>query len=339
MAKQQITDKKLYFFIFIVFFSVICLILIIFLRQNNFQNNTLSIFKEPKDVSNEDQYFTLVTTGDIGLVRDVNYRIIQKNDPNAPFYNIADFLRHADLTITNLEGPLIKDCPIILDGFTFCGQSSNVKGLAFAGIDAANLANNHTTNYGIDGLFQTKKNLEENNIAYFGTDNQITYITIKNKKIALVGFIELGNNWEGLNNATFENVRDLNLEARKNADIVINAFHWGVEYTYLPSENQILLAHTAIDSGADIILGNHPHWIQPIEIYKYKYIIYAQGNTIFDQDWSRETREGVFYKFKYEDGSFEKVDERFTVIENNFQPRFASDEESRVIKNKLEAKD
>ncbi len=355
MVKQQITDKKIFLILFTSLVLIAGLILISYIYKSNlFINTSIAILKNSKDVPRDnqnlglnifskdekplkiDEDITLISTGDIGLVRDINYKILQKNNPNYPFLNIADYLKYADLTVINLEGPLIRDCPVILDGFTFCGDAENVKGLVFAGIDAANLANNHTTNYGLDGLEQTENILESNKIAAFGLEkNKIRYIKIKEKNIALVGFVELGNNWGGLNNATFENVTRLNKEAKENADIVVDAFHWGVEYTYKPSENQVLIGHAAIDSGADIVLGNHPHWIQPIEMYKNKYIIYAQGNTIFDQDWSQETREGVLYKFIYKNGVFEKVDEKYTIVENNSQPRFATDEESKLIKKKV----
>ena len=262
-----------------------------------------------KKTNEETQVITLISTGDIGLVRDVNYKILQAKNPNYPFLKIAQYLKDADLTITNLEGPLINNCPIIREGFIFCGEDSNVSGLTYAGIDAANLANNHTTNYGVSGLGETKKILHSSGIVPFGLGGEIEYINIKNKRIALVGFVELGNNWGGLNNATEVNVSSLVSLAKQNADIVITSFHWGVEYTYRPTDNQIALAHMAIDSGADIVLGNHPHWIQPSEIYKNKFITYAQGNTIFDQDWSQETREGVLYKFVWRNNNFEKIDE------------------------------
>lgn len=298
--------------------------------------NKFQIFNFLPDQKNGQNEFILISTGDIGLVRDVNYRIQQKKDPNYPFLFIADYLRNADLTVINLEGPLIKNCPIILDGFTFCGESSNTAGLTFAGIDGASLANNHTSNYGPDGLTQTVNTLNSVGIVPFGITDEIQYKTIKNKRIALVGFVELGNNWGGLNNATPENVSNLIQKAKQNSDIVITSFHWGIEYTYIPTDNQVTLAHLAIDNGADIVLGNHPHFIQINEIYKNKFITYAQGNTIFDQDWSQETREGVIYKFVYRNGKFTKIDEKYTIIEDNSQPRFATEEEAKLIQQKIE---
>jgi len=283
----------------------------------------------------EDQTITIISTGDIGLVRDVNNEIQIRHDPNYPFLKIAPYLKSADLTVTNLEGPLIKNCPIALTGFTFCGKDTNVNGLTFAGIDAASLANNHATNFGFNSLAETAAVLKSNGIAPFGLAHKIEYINIKDKKVALVGFVELGNNWAGLNNSTLENVARLVSEAKSKANIIIAAFHWGVEYTRRPTQNQVNLAHIAIDNGADIVLGNHPHWIQDNEIYKDKFITYAQGNTIFDQDWSQETKEGVIYKFEYSGEELKKIDEKYTIIENNSQPRFATEAETVNIKSKI----
>ncbi len=296
------------------------------LLQTNASFAPVSIVSTSKETVDRPE-FSLISTGDIGLVRDTNYKIVLSKNPNYPFLKIADYLKSADLTITNLEGPLINNCSISREGFTFCGEDENVRGLVYAGIDSANLANNHTTNYGLPGLQETTNILKSNNIVPFGLNGEIQYVSVKNKRIALIGFVELGNNWEGLNNATEENVSALISAARQNSDIVITSFHWGVEYTYKPTENQIKLAHLAIDSGSDIVLGNHPHYIQPIEVYSGKIIVYAQGNTIFDQDWSQETREGVLYKFVWRNGKFEKIDEKYTIIEGNSQPRFAKEDE------------
>jgi len=295
--------------------------------------NQVTNLSSNKETIEKPQALTLISTGDIGLVRDINYQIQQRHNPNYPFANIADYLKNANVTLTNLEGPLIKNCPIVLTGFNFCGQDTNVSGLVFAGIDAASLANNHATNFGFNSLVQTSSILKSNGITPFGLADEIEYIEILDKKIALVGFVELGNNWAGLNNATIQNVVKLVSEAKSKSDIVITAFHWGVEYTHKPTTNQVKLAHLAIDNGADLVLGNHPHWIQESEVYKDVFITYAQGNTIFDQDWSQKTKEGIIYKFEYQDNKFKKIDEKYTIIEENAQPRFATEEETVKIKD------
>jgi len=295
-------------------------------------NADKSILEPLAQKEHEKQSFTFITTGDIGLGRYVNY-VILNNTADYPFSNISEHFNSADFVIANLENPLIKNCPVVVTGFKFCGSSENVSALVNANVKAVSLANNHATNYGLAGLQETMEVLDANGITGFGLNKKIEYLDIKGSRVALVGFVELGNNWGGLNNATEENIKNLITEANKNSDIVISAFHWGTEYTHIPTENQRRLGHLAVDFGADIVLGNHPHWVQPIETYKDKYVIYAQGNTIFDQDWSLKTREGVLYKFEFQNGKINMVDEKFTIIENNSQPRFADQNESSRIKS------
>ena len=110
------------------------LTIIFYLYQTSNKQGDVSSKSSTSQVSNTDesvdsQTITLISTGDIGLVRDINSEIQKRHDPNYPFLKIADYLKNADFTITNLEGPLIKNCPIILTGFTFCGEGTNVKGL------------------------------------------------------------------------------------------------------------------------------------------------------------------------------------------------------------------
>lgn len=311
---------------FFVFFLALFLIFYIAITQGSFG----SILGNTTNTS-----FTLISTGDVGLVRYINFKTLQENNFQYPFMKIAKYLKNADLTVINLEGPLINNCPTSTSGFIFCGEDDLVSGLLFAGVDAANLANNHSTNYGIRGLEETASLLSKNKITPFGLKDQVKYVSINGNTVALIGFVELGNNWGGLSNATGDNVKKLTEEAKSHADVVVAAFHWGPEYTRTPTKNMMELAHLAVDSGADLVLGNHAHWIMHDEIYQGVPIIYAQGNTIFDQDWSEETKEGVIYKFQYENGKFKKIDERYTIIEENAQPRFTTDAETNRVKEKL----
>jgi poly-gamma-glutamate synthesis protein (capsule biosynthesis protein) len=95
--------------------------------------------------------------------------------------------------------------------------------------------------------------------------------------------------------------------ARQQADVVIPYFHWGIEYTKTPMKLQQQIARAAIDAGADLVLGNHPHWTQGIEFYKNKLIIYSMGNFIFDQDWSRPTKESIIFHLYWRGASLSSV--------------------------------
>lgn len=105
---------------------------------------------------------------------------------------------------------------------------------------------------------------------------------------------------------------------RNKVDFLIVQFHGGREYTYQPNREQVLFAHAAIDAGADLVIGHHPHWIQTIEKYKGKYIFYSLGNLIFDQNWSQKTKEGLLVKVVFGDNlSFKLLP---VIIKENFQP-------------------
>jgi poly-gamma-glutamate capsule biosynthesis protein CapA/YwtB (metallophosphatase superfamily) len=234
---------------------------------------------------------TLITTGDIIPARSVNYQTQTRNDPLWPYRNTANFLKNADITLVNLETPLIDKCPITQEGMIFCGNKNNIIGLVESGVDVANVANNHFSNYGLTGATETINNLSLASITVSGTDSAV-FKDIRGLKFAFLGFNAVGVNPEN------EVIRQLN-DVSGKADIIIVSFHWGEEYTSKPSKQQVSLAHLAIDQGADLIVGNHPHWIQPFELYKDRLIIYAHGNFIFDQMWSEKTQEGVVVKYYF----------------------------------------
>lgn len=137
---------------------------------------------------------------------------------------------------------------------------------------------------------------------------------------------EAGISWaqEDLINAQ---VRD----AKQKADIVVVAFHWGVEYTSQPTKRQRQLAHLAIDSGADLVIGNHSHFLQPVEVHQGKHIIYAHGNLIFDQMWSEKTRIGVIGKYIFYDNNLVDIEFIPIKIYDYGQPRLVLGKEKRKI--------
>jgi gamma-polyglutamate biosynthesis protein CapA len=244
------------------------------------------IFQSMSTPTPKQDKITIAAVGDIGLGRETNYQIIQQNNPNLPFEKIKDVINSADISIGNLEGPVIENCPIIRSGFKFCGQPENIQGLNYAGFDGMSLANNHINNYGLEGITQTTKNLLKNNIDYFYEDK--SWITeIKGTKIGFLGFDDT------VQKVKSEKLKVKSKEIKKNVDILVINFHWGEEYQDQPNERQKELAKLAIDSGADIIIGHHPHVIQPLEYYQDKPIFYSLGNFVFDQMWSEETKKGA----------------------------------------------
>ena len=241
---------------------------------------------------------TLLVTGDIIPARGVNYFATVKHDFLWPFRPTADFTKNADITYVNLEAPLFSGCPVSpAESFTFCGDARFVDGLTFMGAKVANLANNHLSNYGAEGITATDQLLQSHGILTSGL-GPVAVIDVRGIKFGFIGFngvIALPALKEGI------------ARARQRADVVVVQFHWGKEYERQPMpdpgvptpDDPVTIGHDAIDWGADIVIGNHPHWYQGVEVYKGKLITYAHGNFVFDQMWSEETREGVIGTYTF----------------------------------------
>jgi gamma-polyglutamate biosynthesis protein CapA len=244
------------------------------------------------EMEKQSDEISIISTGDVMLGRAVNIKTIGYKDFTWAFKNIKDTIKNADLAIINLETPLFSNCPKKNDGMIFCASDQHIEGLKTSGIDAASLSNNHTFNYGQKGVNDTQRILETNDIIPFGMQNP-HYITGNDFKIALLGYNQIECTQIRPDCIDLEKIKNEIKIAKGNSDFIIMMFHWGNEYQNQPTNFQKELAHKAIDAGADLILGNHPHWIQPLEIYSDKLIVYSHGNTIFDQMWSQKTREGI----------------------------------------------
>ncbi len=263
---------------------------------------------------------TIVLTGDVMLGRSVNSRLTRTHDYSWPFAHIKSVLRDADLTYINLESPLISSCPVTDSGMRLCGHSNNVQSLLSAGVDIASLANNHALDYGQTGLTDTIDSLISHDITPSGIGNTIIK-DIGGTKVVFVSFNDVGN-YPGIDSADKAVMSDRLTIAVSQADFVIATFHWGREYESSPTPRQTSLAHQAVDLGADLVVGAHPHWIQTKEVYQGVPIYYSLGNTIFDQEWSEQTKTGLVLKVYIQDGSIKKIDELVLYSSNYGQPKF-----------------
>jgi len=260
--------------------------------QKTSKENTsylLYIFYVTKQSKNN---WTLIATGDVMLGRSVNTRSLKKNDFTWAFLNVASLLKSADITLINLESPLVKDCKPTDAGMIFCAPLEHIKGLTYAGVDIANLANNHIYNQGNKGLEETVEVLNSNGISPVGLGMESTK-NIQGNLVTFVGFDAVGKD------PSEEVIKSLK-DVEKNNSLIVASFHWGTEYQSKPNNKQISLAHLAVDSGADVVIGTHPHWVQTEETYKNKRIFYSLGNFIFDQMWSEETRIGQVIRLTFE---------------------------------------
>ena len=123
--------------------------------------------------------------------------------------------------------------------------------------------------------------------------------------------------------------------ARQVADVVVVLPHWGTEYTATPTERQRELAGTAIEAGATLVIGNHPHWAQAVEQLNGAFVAYALGNFVFDQDWSRETQEGVIVEAVFQGSKLAGVNLIPIRIQEMHQPTLASPEEAAEILGRI----
>ena len=272
---------------------------------------------------------TMIATGDVIPARSVNFQVLKHKDFNWPYLETAHVTRNADITLIDLETPLIKNCPATQTGMIFCGDERNVEGLIYAGVDVASLANNHAGNHGAEAVQKTKNLLNENGILSTGINGPVIK-NIRGVKFAFLGYNDITKPQPGVSNTNEEKIKLEIAQAKQQADIVVVSYHWGVEYRNQPDNRQKYLGHLAIDAGADLIIGNHPHWIQPIEIYKDRLITYAHGNFVFDQMWSLKTKEGVIGKYTFYDKKLIDVEFIPVKIIDFGQPNLITDLRTRI---------
>lgn len=261
---------------------------------------------------------SIIFTGDVMLGRSVMGETIDKNDFYYPFRKTADFLKSSDITFINLENAVIKNCPRTGKGsFTFCTSVEIAQGLEFSGVDIVTLANNHSGNYGKDGLMETKKYLSDMGIKWVDGTN----CEILEKNNVRFGFVGLDFVYKNLRSEDLKLISD----CKSKSDILIVSPHWGEEYKAMANGLQISTAQKMIEAGADMIVGHHPHWVQNYEEINGKPIYYSLGNFIFDQMWSEETKKGLIVKMTFDDKSLVKREEFKTYIKNIGQPEIVKE--------------
>jgi hypothetical protein len=254
--------------------------------------------------------YNVLFLGDIIQGRTVHTQMVAHNDFQLPFRKVAPFTTTADLTLADNECDYSDTIPNPVDHdpmtFSFITKTAAADGLKLAGIRAVSLANNHSMNTGRQGLLDTIDALDARGILHTGagkdlaTAREPVIITVKGLKIAMLGYNGVSAIYDGATDRSAGTVpMDVNIltedmaKAKASADVVIPFFHWSVEYTSVPTNEQVKFAHAAIDMGAAIVIGSHPHWVQATEIYQGKQIIYSLGNFVFDQEWSIETKQGT----------------------------------------------
>ncbi|MDY4146771.1 CapA family protein [Acidaminococcus fermentans] len=242
-----------------------------------------------------------------------------------------------DLTLVNMEGPLTTRGERQDKTFAFRGDPAYVEVLKTGSVEAASLANNHSYDYGNDGYWDTFKTLGDTGIMPFGyEESQI--LTVKGIPVGLVGInaLEAG--------APDQLQEELTKVKERGARLTVVFFHWGSELETRPDEDQVWLAHLAVDQGADLVLGAHPHVIQPLETYKGRTICYSLGNFCFGGNSNPRDKDTFIYQqtFRFQKGRLLGADPgkvipcriSSTPDWNDFRPTLVEGEEAERIREK-----
>ena len=244
-------------------------------------------------------------------------------------------IKGADIAIANFENPAPNAPKWHTKGTVFSADPRLIDGLARAGIDYVSLANNHIRDAGASGLLQTIANVKKRGIAVSGAGRNLAaartpaVLTAAGTKVAILGYDAIAGGYH----ATATKVGSAPLTAAivkadvaaaraAGADVVIVFPHWGTEYDPTPFVNQKNLARMIIDSGADMVIGNHAHWAAAMELYRGKPIWYALGNLVFDQTWSEPTMEGITLELTLRGTQLVQVHIRPHIILDKAQPNF-----------------
>ena len=290
---------------------------------------------------------TVSTLGDCTLGTDANFSTAnsfnaydEANGHDYFFKNVKSILEEDDVTFANLEGTFTTSNDRQDKQYAFKGDPDYTEILTDGSVEVVTLANNHSGDYGEQGLADTETALEEAGIDYCIGDT-ITVKEVNGVKIAFIGiFVNYGtDDSENQLRSDIENAK------KQGAELIITAFHWGSEKATQPDETQQSLAHIAIDCGADLVVGHHPHVLQGIEKYNGKYIAYSLGNFCFGGNSNPSDMDTMIFRQTITiSGDGAAKDDDVTVIPcsissdqgyNNYQPTPAEGEAAASIVARL----
>lgn len=301
-------------------------------------------------VDGPEQPVIMVAVGDIMLSRVVGSTMIKMKDYNYPFLKTRSVLKKGDIVFANLETAITPGRPIKTGEMSFRSDLQVAKAMKDTGITVVSLANNHVPNFGAKGISDTLKYLDQAGIAHAGAGAKLTealkpaFLTVKGTKFAVLAFndsdvvpVSYGAAANRAGTALMDVTTMTNAvkAAKKKADVVVVSMHSGTEYKATPNARQTRFARAAIDAGAAIVIGHHPHVVQTVEKYKGKYILYSLGNFVFDQMWSRQTRQGMTAAITFNRTSVTGISFTPVLIENYAQPRVLTGSEATQVMSRL----
>ena len=301
-------------------------------------NNQSSLESQIKTLESEidqQKIYTILAGGDIMLDRGVEGKI-KKLDKNYDF--AFDLIRNdfnaADFVFANLEGPISDLGADTGKKYSFRFEPAVAQALKNAGIDIVSLANNHMFDWGRNALCQTTQLLDKQFLFYVGAgcnsqqaEKAYTF-TLGNTTVAILAYTEFykgahaRENSPGISEYDIKKIQQRidELRLKQSVDIVMVSMHWGEEYKDRATDHQVTMAHELINTGANVIIGHHPHVDQEIERYKDGWIIYSLGNLVFDQSWSENTMEGLLAEIQIQNKRVYDTVPKKIQLNENFQP-------------------
>ena len=314
-------------------------------EENNTDTGTRKMEEQTKP---EPVTITISAAGDCTLGTDENFdpgtnfvsKYNEVSDPGYFLSNVKDIFSSDDLTIVNLEGTLSSAGERADKKFAFRGDPSYTEILTRGSVEAVNLANNHSKDYGEQSFQDTITNVEAAGITTFGYE-RTAIVEKKGVKIGLLGTYVLKDGI-GCKQGMLDNINSLK---QQGAQLIIASFHWGIEREYEPEAVQKELAHAAIDAGAHLVLGHHPHVLQGVEEYNGRYICYSLGNFCFGGNKNPSDKDTMIYRQTFTiTGDEVAADDNKEIIPcslssatsiNNYQPTPAEGTEKERIMNKI----
>ena len=281
----------------------------------------------------------MLFVGDIMLDRGVK-KIVDTYGGGDYFFlfkNVRDVISGADIVFGNLEGPIAAGGARSGSIYSFRMNPMTASVLRDVGFTVVSFANNHTGDYGRDAFLETLQNLASAHIEYVGageTNKEATtpkIIIAGNMRIGFVGFSDVGPRWLEVGTSTAgiaiardrEFVTEVVRQARDKVDILITSFHFGDEYKTRSNSRQQALARAAVDAGAALVVGHHPHVAEELEKYHGGVIAYSLGNFIFDQAFSEDTKKAFMLEVTARNGAIENIRQIPIIFNKYFQPMIA----------------
>ena len=311
-----------------------------------FMFNCLTVYAS-YDGQDDNQIVIISAVGDCTLGCQYNDRssysfdseFAKQKNYNYFFENVESVFKNDDLTLANLETNFTTVKKPVLKEFNFRGSYDYVNIIKVSGIDAVNISNNHIHDFGTQGFNDTIMCLKNNNISFYGEG----YRCIKKVKGINIGIL----GYRGWSSSSYlkKTIRSDILKFKKTCSFVVISFHWGAEGAYYPNSVQKNLAHFSIDSGADLVIGHHPHVLEGIENYKGSYIAYSLGNFCYGGSKYVKDKDTIIFQQKLVFNSKKQLIEKSINIipcsissvnyRNNYQPVILNGADKKRVENRI----